>query len=293
MKVWKNITLNLPEHDLSLVSEQLSDLDIASITIKDKRNEIESDWFEDTENPTTLNGDTHNIVLLIHGDTIVNDLLSKIRLKLNLDYSPDYTEEIFEDKDWTTYTQSQFSAIQISESLRIVPPWGAHSPFDGESIIIQPGSGFGTGTHPTTQLCLKWMESNVKGGESVLDYGCGSGILSITATKLGAGSVKGIEIDPQAIHNANRNNELNQTTIPFIHADNYKPKEKYQIVIANILLSVLIRLASKLSDITGKKLVLSGILENQTSEIQEAFDPWIQLKLKDEMDGWVLLEGSL
>ena len=228
MKVWKNITLNLPEHDLSLVSEQLSDLDIASITIKDKRNEIESDWFEDTENPTTLNGDTHNIVLLIHGETIVNDLLSKIRLKLNLDYSPDYTEDIFEDKDWTTYTQSQFSAI-----------------------------------------------------------------LSITATKLGAGSVKGIEIDPQAIHNANRNNELNQTTIPFIHADNYKPKEKYQIVIANILLSVLIRLASKLSDITGKKLVLSGILENQTSEIQEAFDPWIQLKLKDEMDGWVLLEGSL
>ena len=293
MKVWKNITLNLPGHDLSLVSEQLSDLDIASITIKDKRNEIESDWFEDPENPTTLNGDTHDIVLLIHGDTNVNDLLSKIQLKLNLDYSPDYTEEIFEDKDWATYTQSQFSAIQISESLRIVSPWETDSPFDGESIIIQPGSGFGTGTHPTTQLCLKWLESNVKGGESVMDYGCGSGILSIAATKLGAGNVKGIEIDPQAIHNANRNNELNQTTIPFIHADNYKPKEKYQIVIANILLSVLIRLASKLSDITGKKLVLSGILENQTSEIQEAFDPWIQLKLKDEMDGWVLLEGSI
>jgi len=293
MTMWKNITLNLPGLDLNTVSDQLSDLNIASITIKDKRNEMESDWFDDPENPTDLHGDTHNLVLLVSNETNVNQFMSQIRDILNLDYSPDYNEEIFEDKDWVTYTQSQFHEIRISDTLRIVPPWESDSTFSGKSIIIQPGSGFGTGTHPTTQLCLKWIESNIKGGESVLDYGCGSGILSIAAKKLGAEHVEGVEIDPLAIQNARINNELNQTSVPFHHAENFKFDEKFDIVVANILSSILIKLAPTLKKYTKGQLVLSGILENQVGEVIQAYSKWISLSVVKEMDGWVLLDGKL
>ncbi len=293
MKVWKNITLELPGYDLSYIFEQLNNLDILSITIKDKRNEIESDWFEDHKNPTALNGDTHNIIILVDIDTNVTDLIAKIKFQLKIDYFPNYTTKIFQDRDWVTYTQSQFSAIQISKSMRVIPPWKTSPTFEGKSIIIQPGSGFGTGSHPTTHMCLKWLNSNIKGGESLLDYGCGSGILSIAAKKLGAKIVKGIDIDYQAINNANLNNKLNKTEIPFIVSDNYIPKKKYQIVVANILQSILIYLAPKLSEAANEKLVLSGILKKQVPEISEIFNPWIKLEIKDEMDGWILLEGSI
>ena len=121
----------------------------------------------------------------------------------------------------------------------------------------------------------------------------GSGILSIAANKLGAKIVKGIDIDYQAINKANLNNKLNKTEIPFIVSDNYIPKKKYQIVVANILQSILIYLAPKLSEAANEKLVLSGILKKQVPEISEIFNPWIKLEIKDEMDGWILLEGSI
>lgn len=293
MTRWKNITLHLPGLDLNTISDQLSVLDIASITIKDKRNENESDWFDDPENPTVLYGKTHDLVLLVSNGTDVNQLMSQIRLILNLDYAPEYSEEIFEDKDWVTYTQSLFKEILISDSLRIVPPWEAESNFSGQSIIIQPGNGFGTGTHPTTQLCIKWLHENIIGGESVLDYGCGSGILSIAAKKLGAEHVEGVEIDSLAINNARTNNELNQTSIPFYQADNFESETKYDIVVANILSSTLIKLAPTLENYTKGHLILSGIFKDQTNDVIEAYASWIELLVIDEMDGWILLEGEL
>jgi len=293
MTRWKNITLHLPGLDLNTISDQLSVLDIASITIKDKRNEFASDWFDDPENPTVLYGKTHDLVLLVSNGTDVNQLMSQIRLILNLDYAPEYSEEIFEDKDWVTYTQSLFKEILISDSLRIVPPWEAESNFSGQSIIIQPGNGFGTGTHPTTQLCIKWLHEKIIGGEYVLDYGCGSGILSIAAKKLGAEHVEGVEIDSLAIDNARTNNELNQTSIPFYHADNFESEINYDIVVANILSSTLIKLAPTLENYTKGNLILSGILKDQTNHVIEAYASWIDLLVIDEMDGWILLVGEL
>ena len=293
MKVWKNITIELPGYDLTNIFEKLGNLDIISITIKDKRNEIESDWYEDPRNPGKLNGDNHNIVFLVDNDTEVSELISKIKFELKIDYSPAYKEETFKDKNWVRYSQSQFSIIKINDILRITPPWKKDSSFQGRSIVIQPGSGFGTGEHPTTYMCLKWLCKNIKGGESVLDYGCGSGILSITAKKLGAVVVKGIDIDNQAINNANHNNKLNQTNVPFLISDNYVPKKKYQIIVANILLSTLIKLEPKLSIAGNSKIILSGVLEKQVPEISAIFDHWVKLKIEDEMNGWVLLEGLI
>ena len=293
MKMWKNITLDFPGMELHHISDLLSTLDVASVMIKDKQREADSNWFDDPENPNPLSGDTHAVVLMIPGDQDVNQLIHEIQIILNLDRLPDYIEEIFEDRDWVTYTQSQFKEIRISDSFRIVPPWESKSYFDGQSIIIQPGSGFGTGTHPTTQLCLQWLENNLKGNESVLDFGCGSGILSIGAKLLGAGYVEGVENDQLAINNANRNNELNHTSIPFHHSDKFDANQKYDVVIANILSSILIRLATKIGPLIGYKLVLSGILENQAENVIQAYSEWVNLSTQDELDGWVLMAGQL
>ncbi len=293
MKMWKNITLDFPGMDLHHISDLLSTLDVASVMIKDKQREADSNWFDDPENPNPLSGDTHAVVLMIPGNQDVNQLIHEIQIILNLDRLPDYIEEIFEDRDWVTYTQSQFKEIRISDSFRIVPPWESKSYFDGQSIIIQPGSGFGTGTHPTTQLCLQWLENNLKGNESVLDFGCGSGILSIGAKLLGAGYVEGVENDQLAINNANRNNELNHTSIPFHHSDKFDANQKYDVVIANILSSILIRLATKIGPLIGYKLVLSGILENQAENVIQAYSEWVNLSTQDELDGWVLMAGQL
>ena len=271
------------------VSDLFSTLDVASIMIKDKLKEPDSNWVDDPDNPNPLSGDTHLIILMIQENQDVDQLIYEIQIIMNLDNAPDYVEEIFEDKDWVTYTQSQFKEIFISDSLRIVPPWESNSEFSGQSLIIQPGSGFGTGTHPTTQLCLIWLENNLKENNTVLDYGCGSGVLSIAAKILGAGDVEGVEIDSKAILNAEHNNKLNNLIIPYHHPDSFESNEKYDIVIANILAAILIRLAPTLGPFIGQKLVLSGILENQAKDVIQSYSEWVNLSVQDEMDGWVLL----
>ena len=293
MKMWKNITIDFPGADLRYVSDLFSTLDVSSIMIKDKLKEPDSSWVDDPQNPNPLSGDTHVIVLMIHENQDVDQLMYEIQIIMNLDNAPDYVEEIFEDKDWVTYTQSQFKEIFISDSLRIVPPWESNSKFSGQSIIIQPGSGFGTGTHPTTQLCLRWLENNLKENNTVLDYGCGSGVLSIGAKILGASFVEGVEIDSKAILNAEQNNELNSLMIPYHHSDSFISNENYDIVIANILADILIRLAPTLGQFIGDKLVLSGILENQAKDVIQSYSERVGLSVQNEMDGWVLLAGQL
>ncbi|MBT4663195.1 MAG: methyltransferase, partial [Candidatus Marinimicrobia bacterium] len=138
-------------------------------------------------------------------------------------------------------------------------------------------------------LCLRWLENNLKENNTVLDYGCGSGVLSIASKILGAGFVEGVEIDSKAILNAEQNNELNNLLIPYHHPDIFESNEKYDIVIANILATILIRLAPTLGPFIGHKLVLSGILENQAKDVIQSYSEWGSLSVQDEMDGWVLL----
>ena len=136
---------------------------------------------------------------------------------------------------------------------------------------------------------MKTHNANLKVNNTVLDYGCGSGVLSIVAKILGAGYVEGVEIDPKAILNAEQNNELNNLMIPYHHPDSFESNEKYDIVIANILADILNRLAPTLGPFIGQKLVLSGILENQAKDVIQSYSEWVNLSVQDEMDGWVLL----
>ena len=295
MPAWKNITLSLPGQDLRKISDKILAIKrILSMTIIDRLPVNQSDWFDQPGEKKMLKGKTHLIQLLVSAMTESKDLVKDIGSLINDNSIKIITEEIFEDQDWIQHSKNQFSEIIISEGLRIIPPWIADKGFSGKTIMIEPGSGFGTGSHPTTQLCIKWMETHLSSNVSVLDYGCGSGILSIVSKMLGAKTVLGIDNDYQALRNAKRNKELNPAEIDLLHTSDYKKTIKFDIVIANILLKTIISLKETLltSLNPNGKLLLTGILKDQAIELISAFSPEISLSIIGEQEGWVLFYGE-
>ena len=201
-------------------------------------------------------------------------------------------------QDWVRLTQSQFEPIEITPQLWIVPTWHEADETDAQRINLRldPGLAFGTGSHPTTRLCLKWLVQHLPTaqGATVLDYGCGSGILAIAAKKLGAGTVLGTDIDAQAVQSSVDNALMNQTDAQFVLPDAMPQDGKYQIVIANILSNPLKLLAPALVNYvqSGGFLVLSGILERQTEELIQAYAPYMEMSLWRAEDGWICLVGQ-
>lgn len=203
-----------------------------------------------------------------------------------------YTTEIIQEQDWVRATQSQFDPIKITDRLWIVPTWHVAPNTDAINIVLDPGLAFGTGSHPTTHLCLDWLTKTVSAGQSVLDYGCGSGILAIAAKKLGAKHVVGTDIDPQAIQSSLYNAEQNNVSAEFYHAEKYQTKE-FDIVVANILSSALSVLAPALAKSckSGGKIALSGILKEQATDVSAIYAEWFTMQAPQYMDAWVLLTG--
>ena len=293
MNKWKNITVELPGINLKPVIEYFSTINnIYSVSIKDKLSVQKSNWFDIPNEEISLKGDTHKIVFLVKDDYKTNKLINLITVFLKLDSLPFFHEELVDDVDWVKYSQSQFKEILISNKFRIVPPWYNQNTFIGKTIIINPGSGFGTGTHPTTVLCLRWIEKNIDHFDNVLDYGSGSGILSIASKLFGADSVQGVEIDKQAIKNSKNNNQLNHVSIPYHQEEIFKPNKKYNLIISNILQPTLIKLSNKFEKLASNKILLSGVLEHQTDSLINSYD-WIDLKIVDKLDDWTLLLGKL
>ena len=279
--------------NLNDAMDKLLEMNIVSVTILDKREVKDSDWFHDHTKPLAFSHKTHQISILIDNEYETIKLIDSIKIKLDLKESPYFVEKRFKDQDWNTYTQSQFNEIIVSKSLRIIPPWLNKQGFEGNTIIIQPGSGFGTGTHPTTRLCLKWLERNDISNDSLLDFGSGSGVLAITARKLGASFVEGIEIDAKAIDNANHNAMLNGVDIHFHKTEESLKDDSYDNVVANILSNTIINISPKLKKLTRKRLALSGILIDQVERVIDTYSDWICLKVSEEIDDWVLLNGKL
>ncbi|MDR2678490.1 MAG: 50S ribosomal protein L11 methyltransferase, partial [Zoogloeaceae bacterium] len=160
------------------------------------------------------------------------------------------------------------------------------------NLALDPGMAFGTGAHPTTRLCLEWLEQTLQGGEHLLDYGCGSGILAIAAARLGAGTVTGVDIDPQAIAAARANAEKNGVTANFV-ASETPLQGQYDVVVANILANPLRVLAPAISAHVrpGGHLALSGLLEAQAEDLIAFYAPWIPLAVAARQEGWVCLAG--
>jgi ribosomal protein L11 methyltransferase len=192
-------------------------------------------------------------------------------------------------QDWVRLTQSQFEPVEITPDLWVVPSWH-EAPAQAQQVIrLDPGLAFGTGTHPTTRMCLRWIAQHLARGSRVLDYGCGSGILAIGAAMCGAGEVDAVDIDPDAVTAALANALANQVQVNTGLPD--KANGVYGLVVANILAAPLKVLAPLLCGHIeqGGHLVLAGILSRQTEEIQQAYAPYIQLHVADTQDGWVLM----
>jgi ribosomal protein L11 methyltransferase len=203
-----------------------------------------------------------------------------------------YDSETLEDQDWVRLTQSQFDPIQISERLWITPSWHKAPAGNAVNLQLDPGLAFGTGSHPTTRLCLKWLDTQLKGGESVLDYGCGSGILTIAALKLGAGSAVGVDIDEQAIRASNDNATQNDVQAHFYLPDGL-PQGQFDVVVANILANPLRMLGEMLAARTkqGGRIVLSGLLAEQSEELGEIYSQWFDIEPAETEEGWARLSG--
>jgi len=236
----------------------------------------------------------HNRVsALFDAHVDVAAILSAAANDVGLTTRPVYRIETLADNDWVRLTQSQFEPIPISTRLWIVPTW--HTPADPSAIniVLDPGLAFGTGSHPTTRLCLRWLDSHLQGGESVLDYGCGSGILAIAALKLGAAEAVGVDVDAQAV-TASRDNALaNSVANVQFYLPNDAPKGHYDVVVANILTNPLRLLAPLLAEAvrTGGQIVLSGILETQAQDLMKIYQQWFDLNEPVFEEGWVCLSG--
>ena len=197
------------------------------------------------------------------------------------------------DRDWVRATQAQFAPLRITDDLWIVPTWHAAPRSEAVNIRLDPGLAFGTGAHVTTRLCLQFLAQSVGRTDSVLDYGCGSGILAIAAAKLGAARTVGVDIDPQAIRASVDNARDNGVCARFVHADALAPGQ-FTIVVANILANPLRLLAPALAARTQPRgrVALSGILAAQANDVAGAYAPWFDIGIHAEDDGWSLLVGA-
>jgi ribosomal protein L11 methyltransferase len=231
------------------------------------------------------------LTVLFTADADIEDSVRRAAASLGL-APPAFTLETLSEQDWVRRTQAQFGPLRIADKLWVIPSWCA--PVDAQAINLEldPGLAFGTGSHPTTRLCLRWLAANLVPGQSVLDYGCGSGILAIAAAKLGAATVTGTDIDPRAIEASRANGERNGVSARFVLPDALMP-DQVDIVVANILANPLRLLAPMLAARVREEgaIVLSGILEDQVAAVRGAYRRWFKLGAWGTDDGWVALTG--
>lgn len=206
---------------------------------------------------------------------------------------PAFTTEQIEEQDWVRLTQSQFEPIRISDRLWITPTWHEAPSPNAVNLQLDPGLAFGTGSHPTTRLCLQWIDANLTPGASVLDYGCGSGILAIAALKLGAGTTMGVDIDTQAVRSSRDNAAQNGVSALFCLPDD-TPAVEVDVLLANILANPLRMLGGMLANHvkTGGKIVLSGILAEQAEELSTIYASWFDMDPPVFDEGWTRLTGT-
>jgi ribosomal protein L11 methyltransferase len=208
---------------------------------------------------------------------------------------PPYETRHLAEQDWVRATQAQFTPIRVAERFWVVPSWCAPPDPGAINLTLDPGLAFGTGSHPTTRLCLAWLATCLRRGERVLDYGCGSGILAIAAAKLGAGEVVGVDVDPQAIAASRANAQANGVAATFAAPGDppASAAQRFDVLVANILANPLVLLAPAFAARVraGGRIVLSGILAPQAEVVAAAYAQWFTISVRDSDDGWVALAG--
>ena len=291
---WLSVTIETDCSHAEALADALLDAGALSACIEDADagTPAETPQFGEPGSITTPGWERSRVIALLEAGTDAGELIAACAASAGLEAAPAYTQEDVAEQNWVQLTQAQFEPIRVSERLWIVPSW--HEAPDPEALILvlDPGMAFGTGSHPTTRLCLEWLERVVTPGASLLDYGCGSGILAIAAAKLGATEVLGVDIDPQAVTAARNNAERNAVDAHF--DDSARPLAgQFDIVVANILANPLKALAPAICGHvrSGGRLALSGILCEQAEELIAIYAPHIVLAVADSRDGWVCLAG--
>ncbi|WP_431478238.1 50S ribosomal protein L11 methyltransferase [Massilia eburnea] len=300
---WTEIVIEVAREHAEALSEALMDAGALSVSVEDadEGTDAEKPLFgEPGMEPTEAAWDHSRVVALTDDEEDQALIVAAAAGAIGLAHLPKFTTRKVEDADWVRLTQSQFEPIHIGKNIWVVPSW--HEAPDPSALILEldPGLAFGTGSHPTTKLCMEWLEAHPAPGKSVLDYGCGSGILAMVARKLGATTVAGVDIDPQAIVSASDNALRNrvediQYFVPDDFAQSAFASQRFDIVVANILSSPLKLMAPMLSGrvAPGGSLVLSGVLARQAEEVAAAYAPFIKLGVWAEHEGWVCLSGTL
>ncbi|PIA73380.1 50S ribosomal protein L11 methyltransferase [Ectopseudomonas toyotomiensis] len=287
---WLQVRLAITPEQAETYEDALLEVGAVSVTFMDAEDQP---IFEPDLGTTPLWSNTH-LLALFEADTDETALLAHLQLLCG-GALPEHHVERIEDQDWERSWMDGFQPMRFGQRLWIVPSWHAAPQPDAVNLLLDPGLAFGTGTHPTTALCLEWLDSQSLDNCSVLDFGCGSGILAIAALLLGAPQAAGTDIDPQALEasrdNASRNG-IDPARFPvYLPAD--LPQQPADVVVANILAGPLVSLAPQITALVkgGGRLALSGILAEQAEEVRAAYASAFDLDPTAVKDGWVRISG--
>jgi ribosomal protein L11 methyltransferase len=234
----------------------------------------------------------NRLTALFAGDIDVEEAMATAAGTIGEGQPPHAIENV-PDGDWLRAAQAQFGPLRVTDDLWIVPSWCAPVAARAVNIRLDPGLAFGTGSHPSTRLCLRWLARHLERGARVLDYGCGSGVLAIAAAKLGAASVTGVDIDARAIATSRANAEANGVIATLCTPDECSAMGPFDLVLANILANPLELLAPLFASRvrSGGNIVLSGVLEPQGTGLIAAYSRWFNIDVWAEEEGWIALSG--
>ena len=286
------LVLLAPEERLEYLGDALDALDALSVSVEDAdaATDAEQALFGEPGMPAPKGGwNRSRVVALFQQEQQAREAAELLAPQDFFEGCEVVGVRLVADQDWVRLTQSQFAPVEITPTFWIVPSWH-EPPAEAEKVIrLDPGLAFGTGTHPTTRMCLRWTAQRDLSGQRVLDYGCGSGILAIGAAKHGAAEIVAVDIDPAAVEstqiNAANTHVSLQAGLP------EAAQGEFDLVLANILATPLKVLAPLLCSHVkaGGHLVLAGILERQADELKQAYAPWLALEVTDSEDGWILM----
>ncbi len=293
---WIQICLATQKPQVDIAEALLLNAGALSVTLEDNADEP---ILEPELGSTPIWQQTKVIGLFAQGSNgkmLAQNIQRDCQQMIAADLQPKISVQELADKNWLTVWQDDYHPMQFGKRLWVCPSWTDAPDADAINLKLDPGLAFGTGTHPTTALCLRHLDKHIKGGEQVLDFGCGSGILGIAAVLLGAQSFYGIDIDPQAIIASADNAKRNQLTDAQyqLYLPEQAPDRQYQWVIANILASPLMQLAEKLAGYcqTGGQIMLSGLLESQAKDMLAHYTNWFELDPIQQIDDWILITGT-
>ncbi|WP_257249177.1 50S ribosomal protein L11 methyltransferase [Burkholderia cepacia] len=293
---YRELVVELAREHAEALSDALLELGALSVSVEDADADTPDEqplFGEPGLVPDRTAWQHSRVVALLAAEHEPAVLLAAAANEIGIAETPTFVVREVEEQDWVRLTQSQFEPIPIGERIWVVPSW--HDAPDPDALVLEldPGLAFGTGSHPTTRLCMEWLEQSVKPGQSVLDYGCGSGILAILAKKCGANPVIGIDIDPQAVESARQNSERNHAEVTYGLPDAC-PDGEFDIVVANILSNPLKLMASMLASKVkpGGRIALSGVLARQADEVATVYARYVDISVWREHEGWVCLAGT-